>query len=165
MVYMRHWLHLLGEKSQLFSSHSLRRGTTTTVHKAQISDTDIQRLGNWKSMCYRRYIEEDIDTKVSVRAKFNKFLNLQEETTDTRSLRHLPPTHPDSAIKATQALFYCHPLMSGTFRCKVTAYLTCNIRGRNMWHRSSKQCSKELGSPITCKFQPKTLQSSETTLQ
>ena len=74
MVYMRLWLKALGEDSMAFSTHSLHRGASTHAHKANITDLEIQCLGHWKSDCYKQYIQEDTQSKVTTCFKFNKML-------------------------------------------------------------------------------------------
>ena len=74
MVYMRHWLQLLGEDPSAFSSHSLRRGAATHAHNCNIPDSEIQCMGHWKSQCFTTYIEHDVRSKVKMSFKFNKML-------------------------------------------------------------------------------------------
>ena len=74
MVTMRRWLDIVGQNSKKFSSHSLRRGATTTAFKANVPDVDIQRMGDWSSQCYRLYIEDDMPSRVKAWFKFNNKL-------------------------------------------------------------------------------------------
>ena len=75
MVNMRMWLRKIGENDKAFESHSMRRGATTQGHKAGISDQDLQVMGNWKSQCFRTYIEDDMEQRIRTCFKFNnKFL-------------------------------------------------------------------------------------------
>ena len=72
MVKMRHWIGLVGENAKLYSSHSLRRGATTHAYNANIADVDIQRLGDWRSQCYRTYIDSNsTSAQVKVWFQFN----------------------------------------------------------------------------------------------
>ena len=71
MMYLRLWLDKIGEDSKAFSSHSMRRSATTHAHKMDIPDVDIQRMGRWKSNCYKSYIQDDISTQVATCFKFN----------------------------------------------------------------------------------------------
>ena len=74
MVYMRRWLKLLGEDETKYSSHSLRRGVTSHAYKVQIPESDIQRMGHWRSQCFRNYIQDDMDNRIAACVKFNKFV-------------------------------------------------------------------------------------------
>ena len=73
MVNLRDWLDLIGEDSKMFSSHSLQWGATTHVHQLmwRCGDVKIQRLGHWKSQCYKNYIQDDIAARVNTCFKFN----------------------------------------------------------------------------------------------
>ena len=66
MVLMRKWIGMVGISDPTkYSSHSLRRGSSTLAHKKKISDTQIMRLGAWKSQCFRDYIQDDVGTRIN----------------------------------------------------------------------------------------------------
>ena len=66
MVQMRQWIQEIGVKNpNRYSSHSLRRGASSMARKKQLTDTQIMRLGNWKSQCFRNYIQEDVGSRVN----------------------------------------------------------------------------------------------------
>ena len=46
----------IGLPVQNFNTHSFRIGAATSAKQANISDTDIQMLGRWRSDTYKRYI-------------------------------------------------------------------------------------------------------------
>jgi hypothetical protein len=46
--------------SNLYSSHSYRRGAASTAKNSGMAKDDIQRLGRWTSECFQRYIDTDI---------------------------------------------------------------------------------------------------------
>ena len=46
----------LGIDSTGYSSHSLRIGAATTAATSGFADWELQRLGGWKSQCYKQYV-------------------------------------------------------------------------------------------------------------
>ena len=72
MVHLRKWVKLLGHDEKAFSSHSMRWGATTLAFKKGIPEQEIKTLGNWKSDCYKRYIETDVGMRVNTWLKLNK---------------------------------------------------------------------------------------------
>ena len=72
MVYMHRWLSLIGENEKEYSSHSLRRGGTSHAYKAQVPESDIQRMGHWRSQCFRNYIHDDMENRIAACVKFNQ---------------------------------------------------------------------------------------------
>ena len=60
----------IGLPVQDFNTHSFRIGAATSAKQANISDTDIQMLGRWRSDTYKRYIR----MAPSDLAKFSKTL-------------------------------------------------------------------------------------------
>jgi integrase len=50
----------------LYTGHSFRRGGATYAFRIGISGEVIQLMGDWKSDAYKRYIEFDFDTMLSV---------------------------------------------------------------------------------------------------
>ena len=71
MSNMRRWLKLIGKDASKYSSHSLRRGSTTLGHKRQIDGKTLQVMGSWKSDCYKSYIDVDMETRVKAWYQFN----------------------------------------------------------------------------------------------
>jgi hypothetical protein len=55
----------IGGSSVAVSSHSLRRGGATYAWHSGVRDILIQAHGDWKSMCYRDYIEASVDARLS----------------------------------------------------------------------------------------------------
>ncbi len=55
-----------GFNPSLFSGHSFRRGGATTAFKANIPSEFIQRQGDWRSDCYKRYIDISFDQKLKL---------------------------------------------------------------------------------------------------
>ena len=50
---------LPGRHPKAYAGHSFRRGGTTALKLAGVSDSIIQLHGRWKSDAYRRYIDSD----------------------------------------------------------------------------------------------------------
>ncbi len=55
-----------GFDPQIFSGHSFRRGGATTAFKANIPSEFIQQQGDWRSDCYKRYIDISFDQKLNL---------------------------------------------------------------------------------------------------
>ena len=73
MTQMRTWLKVIGVQNyKEYSSHSLRRGSATLAFKRNLNDTEIMRLGSWKSQCFRNYIEPDTESKIVTWKKFSQ---------------------------------------------------------------------------------------------
>ena len=64
METMRKWLDMIGVNSLKYSSHSLCRGATTHVYKSNIAETSIMRMEFWWLQCFRRYIKDDVETRI-----------------------------------------------------------------------------------------------------
>ena len=71
MVHLRKWLKKLGKDPKSFSSHSLRRGASTAAHKRKISALTLKKMGSWKSDCYQKYVDIDLDTRVRAWFQFS----------------------------------------------------------------------------------------------
>lgn len=50
----------IGLDAKKISGHSLRRGGTTALFIAGVSESVIAKHGRWKSICYRRYFDESL---------------------------------------------------------------------------------------------------------
>ena len=57
--WLKHMSCKVGLDTKKISGHSLRRGGTTAMFVAGVSETVIQRHGRWRSVCYRRYFDHD----------------------------------------------------------------------------------------------------------
>ncbi len=63
-------LHTLGINSKGFTPHSYRSGGATQLALNGVSEFWVQKSGQWKSMCYRRYIRESITTQAGLTRLF-----------------------------------------------------------------------------------------------
>ena len=72
MVQMRLWLELIGKDSTRYSTHSLRRGAASRCHRKNFSERLIQEMGAWRSDCYKRYIDIDMESRVRASVKFSE---------------------------------------------------------------------------------------------
>ena len=70
---MRAWLTQSGIKDvNKFTSHSLRRGGATHAFKKGVPELSIKNLGGWASTAYKRYIDENVETRLQAWMIFNK---------------------------------------------------------------------------------------------
>ncbi|XP_077148900.1 uncharacterized protein LOC143809782 isoform X1 [Ranitomeya variabilis] len=60
LAVMRRILLLLGFPSDEFGTHSFRIGAATEASRAGLFESEIQRVGRWKSRCFTRYIRPDL---------------------------------------------------------------------------------------------------------
>ena len=60
----------MGLSSQGFTPHSYRSGSATQLALNGIAEFRIQKLGLWKSSCYKRYIRESVQTRAKVAEMF-----------------------------------------------------------------------------------------------
>ena len=67
-----------GIPSSGYTSHSFRRGGASYMLKAGIPADVIQVLGDWKSDCYKIYLEFDVQTKLSMLHPFVESLKNSE---------------------------------------------------------------------------------------
>lgn len=63
---LRETIQKIGLDSKQFSSHSFRRGGATLAFRAKISADKIKLLGDWKSDCYRKYLDFSFEDKIVV---------------------------------------------------------------------------------------------------
>ena len=70
MTYLRKWIKKLGKDPKAFSSHSLRRGASTAAHKRNISALTLKKMGAWRSDCYQKYVDIDLETRVKAWFQF-----------------------------------------------------------------------------------------------
>ncbi len=63
-------LQMLGINTRGFTPHSYRAGGATQLALNGVSEYWIQKSGQWKSMCYRRYIRESITTQAGLTRLF-----------------------------------------------------------------------------------------------
>lgn len=59
---MQRQLRAAGVDSSSYTGHSLRKGCASTLAHAGFSDTLIQKVGRWKSDCFRRYVDLSVDS-------------------------------------------------------------------------------------------------------
>lgn len=63
---LRETIQKIGLDSKQFSSHSFRRGGATLAFRAKVSADKIKLLGDWKSDCYRKYLDFSFEDKILV---------------------------------------------------------------------------------------------------
>ena len=62
---LKHCFEAICGSTATVSSHSLRRGGATFAWHSGVRDILIQAHGDWKSMCYRDYIDASVDARLS----------------------------------------------------------------------------------------------------
>ncbi|OWA53551.1 hypothetical protein BV898_17974 [Hypsibius exemplaris] len=60
---LKHLLKTAGYEPQHFSIHSFRRGAATFAAASGISEDVIRAQGTWRSSCYKRYIDRDVEQR------------------------------------------------------------------------------------------------------
>ncbi|OWA53967.1 hypothetical protein BV898_18390 [Hypsibius exemplaris] len=60
---LKHLLKTAGYEPQHFSIQSFRRGAATFAATAGISENVIKAQGTWRSSCYERYIDRDVELR------------------------------------------------------------------------------------------------------
>ena len=70
MVKQSHMLQALGIDSKGFTLHSYRAGGATQLSINGVHELWIQKAGQWKSLCYRRYIRESVSTQAGLSKMF-----------------------------------------------------------------------------------------------
>lgn len=65
---LRVWFERIGEHAADFSAHSLRHGGCTAAAMAGVPDRLIQQHGRWKSEAYKGYIQDPLETRLSISA-------------------------------------------------------------------------------------------------
>jgi integrase len=63
---VKHWIGKLGLDPKDYAGHSLRRGGATALFRAGIPSEIIQAQGRWRSDCYKKYLEMDPVTLLSL---------------------------------------------------------------------------------------------------
>ena len=58
-----------GRNGRLFSCHSLRRGGASFAYVSGLRDLDIQILGDWRSDCYKIYLQGSVQDRIRSAAK------------------------------------------------------------------------------------------------
>lgn len=53
-------LSVLGLDATQFGTHSFRIGATTEAARAGLANSDIQRIGRWRSTCYASYVRPEL---------------------------------------------------------------------------------------------------------
>ena len=72
---LKFYLQKIGLPPDAFSSHSVRRGSATTMMHSGVSQQAIKRQGTWKSDCYQRYITVNHADKVQTTQKMVSYIN------------------------------------------------------------------------------------------
>ncbi|XP_056402039.1 uncharacterized protein LOC130295377 isoform X1 [Hyla sarda] len=60
LALFRRCLSFVGLDFREFGTHSFRIGAATEAARAGLSESDVQRVGRWRSACYARYIRPDL---------------------------------------------------------------------------------------------------------
>lgn len=71
---LRQCLDSIGYRSELFSSHSMRRGGCSFCFQSGVPSELIQVIGDWRSDVYRNYCKMDKLSQVEACARFRKEL-------------------------------------------------------------------------------------------
>ena len=72
---LRYFIHNVGLDPTVYSSHSMRRGGANLLFKANISDVQIQLMGDWKSMAYKNYQTFSLEDKIKISKLMGSFAN------------------------------------------------------------------------------------------
>ena len=72
---LKFYLHKIGLPADAYSSHSVRRGSATTMMQSGCSQQMIKRHGTWKSSCYERYITVNHNDKLQPTQKMVSYIN------------------------------------------------------------------------------------------
>lgn len=94
--WLKHQAVRIGLDPTRISGHSLRRGGTTAMFVAGVSETVIAKHGRWRSICYRRYFDQDsphyLATSILLEHTSDRYRNPSSSSTSS-----LPPPleHPD----------------------------------------------------------------------
>ena len=71
----RKWLKIIQIDETQYSLHSLRRGGATFAYRSNLEAKMIQKLGDWSSEAYKRYIDVSMDQRFASMAKFVEALD------------------------------------------------------------------------------------------
>ena len=66
---LRELISCTGRLANLFSTHSIRRGSCSWAFKSRVKSELIQHHGDWVSECYKEYLTYDFHQKLSVSQK------------------------------------------------------------------------------------------------
>ena len=72
--FLKNQIKKIGLNPELFSMHSFRRGAVSWAIKNGISESMIQVMGDWKSDCYKMYINCPLDVCCSFTNEFSRRL-------------------------------------------------------------------------------------------
>ena len=67
-------LKRVGLEPSLYGTHSFRRGGASWAFRSGMPGEAVQILGDWRSDCYKRYLEIDMDTKFTLYDIFSNSL-------------------------------------------------------------------------------------------
>ena len=70
--WLKAWVSLAGEDSNLYSSHSLRRGGCTFLFESNIPAQTIKLVGQWASDAYLRYIDISLNKRIEASQALSK---------------------------------------------------------------------------------------------
>ena len=72
---LKYYLDKLGIPADAFSSHSVRRGSASTMFQSGLSQQHIKMHGTWRSQCFERYISVKHQDKILPSLKMVRFIN------------------------------------------------------------------------------------------
>ena len=72
---LKYHLQKIGLPPDAYSSHSVRRGSATTMMQSGVSQQMIKRHGTWRSNCYERYISVNHHDKLQPTLKMVRHIN------------------------------------------------------------------------------------------
>ena len=71
---LRDCIGKIGLDPKLYSTHSFRCGKSTLAFQAGIHPDKMKLLGDWKSECYKEYLNFDLQDKLSVCGELEAYL-------------------------------------------------------------------------------------------
>lgn len=74
---LRQCVEKVGLNPSLYSTHSFRRGGASLAFRAKIPADKIKLLGDWKSDCYRKYLNFEFEDKLLVAREMRQFIQKQ----------------------------------------------------------------------------------------
>ena len=71
---LRTCINKIGLNSNIFSTHSFRRGGATLLFRAKVSADKIQLMGDWKSDAYKRYLAYTLEDKIQISKVIGQYI-------------------------------------------------------------------------------------------